>query len=372
MEKKENILLSMLGPSEETPKKTDMLPSINILSSFKKRVGKDTSDSYEIPSLEKENKNDESNNQDNLSKRNKIDFLDLNEKLSKILKMTLPPMGKDQTSVNNTKNSNVVNKNIQNYYSSESPTIITNNNSSSDESHSPTFRKEINVSNILNENISDISQGDNVINSDSRISVTNDFEDLHIENNHQEENNKNNSKKIYFSSIKRKETSNTNNTNKKINMVKVLDRSSNNYEILPGLEDGGVVTEPTKVYVGEGGPEAIIPLDEYDTSYREEMNNIYRGLGVKGKVDEYIKTEQTVLHAFMQAAGINVALKTSEALDATKVQNDGIESTPPPTIISGPESSGSAPSVSGGGGLDPLTMSLLEKVSLPPWRKELA
>ena len=203
-----------------------------------------------------------------------------------------------------------------------------------------------------------------------RNSITNQANDSTLnlnfhnrENNLYEDNVFNNSKNQNVKFVPRIDKSDISKIHKDINIAKVLNNTENSYEYLPALKDGGVVTEATKVVVGEGGPEAIVPLDQMN----KIMNQKYQ------TVQNHNKTITTSANESMTK---NIFLKMNEELvkeNIEKQRSEGLNaSSPSPNFSMGGGGGNQQGGMSSGGGggqsIDALTLSLLRKTSLPPWR----
>ena len=66
------------------------------------------------------------------------------------------------------------------------------------------------------------------------------------------------------------------------------------------LQEGGVVNRPTNALIGEAGPEAVIPLDEYTFNKRGE-GNVTVVVNVNGSVIEERRLAESVYKATKEA-----------------------------------------------------------------------
>ena len=53
---------------------------------------------------------------------------------------------------------------------------------------------------------------------------------------------------------------------------------------ITALQTGGVVNRPTRALIGEAGPEAVIPLDEYDFNRRDNNGQTTIVINVNGSL----------------------------------------------------------------------------------------
>jgi len=362
-------LLKEKKPSRQTTKrhnKGDIQSFLKNYSPDKFSPSNVKSEEYSIPELEKE-KTQQDDNQIKLNRKaHKPQLVEMDEKLSRILTLISP----------------------ENNYLSDSPKSLTKSD------HLDTKERRIieknNVSNSLVEknveknNVSNSLVEKNVgilqkanpaslVNTKLiRNSITNHANDStlqlnfhHRENNLYEENVFNNSKNQNVKFVPRIDKNDITKIHKDINIAKVLNNTENSYEYLPALKDGGVVTEATKVVVGEGGPEAIVPLDQMNKIMNQKFQT----------VQNHNKTITTSANESMTK---NIFLKMNEELvreNVEKQRSGGLNvSSGSPNFSMGGGGGGGGQqggSPSGGGGrqsIDALTLSLLRKTSLPPWR----
>jgi uncharacterized membrane protein YgcG len=384
-------LLKEKKPSRQTTKrhnKGDIQSFLKNYSPDKFSPSNVKSEEYSIPELEKE-KTQQDDNQIKLNRKaHKPQLVEMDEKLSRILTL-ISPENNYYSSANNTQNNSPTTNNlIENYYLSDSPKSLTKSD------HLDTKERRIieknNVSNSLVEknveknNVSNSLVEKNVgilqkanpaslVNTKLiRNSITNHANDStlqlnfhHRENNLYEENVFNNSKNQNVKFVPRIDKNDITKIHKDINIAKVLNNTENSYEYLPALKDGGVVTEATKVVVGEGGPEAIVPLDQMNKIMNQKFQT----------VQNHNKTITTSANESMTK---NIFLKMNEELvreNVEKQRSGGLNvSSGSPNFSMGGGGGGGGQqggSPSGGGGrqsIDALTLSLLRKTSLPPWR----
>lgn len=322
-------------------------------------ISKEDSGAYSIPTQETEKPDEGKHTTDKIKHKPKIDVLDIDDKLTKILKLFLQP-SKDVKNTSNTNNS-TINNSLEKYYTSSSPNILNKFNKNitidGNKINTQTYtarsayhfdNKIISLDNTINKNINDISE----------MTVN---ENENTENKHHSATDKKtkNTNKVYFNISPPDEHKNTT-INRKINMVKVLNKSTNSYETLPALESGGIATEPTKVIVGEKGPEAILPLSG---AMGDVANGIMSTIG---------KSPLGLVTSTIQKMYENVVLTNVEKNNTTNTSSQQVESGGGMVSMPPPEQESQPSGVSNSGnGVDPLTISLLKNVSIPPWRNTL-
>jgi|2_EtaG_2_1085320.scaffolds.fasta_scaffold01099_10 hypothetical protein len=374
---KRNLLLDALDIPQEKNK------------SDSPQIHKDDSRNYDIPKAEKEIPPEEKPKNEKSVKEPAINISDLSDKLSKILKLFVNKVNNKTTNKSQIHENTTLNKKIQNYYHTNSPSIFIHENNKQAPINIETENK-INFNSVLNNNRKDDVNAHTTTNDINFIETKNDLKDIRITDvdntTHTTDATDNTNKNIFneekyttdttnkntfnedhnynvnSANVKNNNRSIFNKRNKKINMVKFLSKNNSSYEILPGLEDGGIVQKPTKVVVGESGPEAIIPLDEINTNSTIKSNI---------KIE---KVHETFLKKTIELVHQNTALKMAqqgtmsgfENVPTSENQLSPGMSMPIPTQ---PSPGGGASSSSAG--INSLTLSVLMKTSLPSWRSKI-
>ena len=69
---------------------------------------------------------------------------------------------------------------------------------------------------------------------------------------------------------------------------------------IPGLAAGGIVTQPTLAMIGEGGPEAVIPLDRMGGGGSGITVNVMGGLSTSAEIGQAVVN---AIRAYNRSAG---------------------------------------------------------------------
>jgi hypothetical protein len=423
-------LLKNKVPSRKTIKrhnKDDVQSFLKNYSSENEKIPNNRSEDYSIPEIEREKDNSTNVQLPPTRKNNNPQMVEMDEKLSRILTLISPETNYHTSNNDNRQNHNVntTNNFIEKYYLSGPNKLIENATPSSIKEKEKSernnfFNSLVEKNNTLENNSlveknntlenNSLVEKNNTLENNSLVEKNNTLENnslveknnTHVlqktnpaslinkklikynttnqtnqhETNFHKENNTsieesnfhnsilNDSENYNVKFIPQTNKNNITKIHKDIDVAKVLNNTSNSYEYLPALKDGGVVTEATKVVVGEKGPEAIVPLDQMNNVMNQKFQNVQNyNKNITTSASESM-TKNIFLKMNEETVKENIEKQKGGGLNVSSVQPNFSMGNP-----GGGQQGGPPPS--GGGGrksIDPLTLSLLRKTSLPPWR----